>query len=74
MKTSLTYLCSIVLFFLACSHGFSVSSNIARISDEKFEAHENPIDVFFEDTKPDEEYFQIALIDCNLNSAEWKKI
>jgi hypothetical protein len=55
------FLCIVCL--LGCSYGFSIRSNVARVSDEAYESHEGPIDVFFEGTKPEKEYIQIALIE-----------
>jgi len=52
-----------MVFFLGCSYGFSIRSTVARISEEKYEPHTGPIDVFFEDTKPEKGYIQIALIE-----------
>ena len=63
MKSFLKHSFVCIVILLACSYGFTIRSNVARISDEAYEPHEGPIDVFFEDTKPEKEYIQIALIE-----------
>lgn len=35
-----------MVFFLGCSYGFSIRSNVARVSDEVYEPHTGPIEVF----------------------------
>lgn len=52
-----------IVSLLGCSYGFTISSNVARISDEPYEPHTGHVGIFFEDTKPEEDYIQIALVE-----------
>ncbi len=62
MLRNLTFL-FILLVMMACAYGYEAVSDVAYIKTYRYQAHQKPVDIYYDNDRPVKEYVQFAVIE-----------
>ncbi len=71
MKKLFIYICIPVLF-MSCAYGYDAVSDIAYLKSYRYNAHQNPVDIYYDNERPEKPFVQFAIIE--IKGAEYDNI